>query len=412
MLFFPALMIDFVLGSLSAETAAAYAPRTPLARLPPRGASAPRLIWLVFDELDQRLVFERRPAYLRLPELDRLRAESLFANHATQTAMFTAIALPSLLSGQVFVNAQAIDANTLNVTPEGSTKLVSWRAESNVFVQAREMGVNAQLVGWHHPYCRILGDQLTGCFALPSSHSSAALAEEAHASRNGVWKTVLELYQTQFENLADMLHSRGEPDTEHFKDAEIQRDQQAQYFQIRDRAYAGAADPEIGFLFVHFPTPHPFPIYNRRERSFNLNGSLDYFDNVALVDRTLGELRRTLEQAGLWDQTAVLVTADHGLRPGAWIGHLGWTQELDQLTGREVPVRVPFILKLPGHAPPASVETSFSNSLAAGLGLAVLSGAVSTPAEAATWLEHRGAGGTKPDSTAMSLNKPSPRPAN
>jgi hypothetical protein len=154
MLLFPALMIDFVLSHLSAEPAGVYAPRSPLAPLPARGAHAPRLVWLVFDELDQRLVFERRPAYLELPELDRLRTESLVANHATQTAMFTAIALPSLLSGRVFTNAQAIDANTLNLVPEGSTKPVSWRGEPNVFSRARELGVNAELVGWHHPYCR------------------------------------------------------------------------------------------------------------------------------------------------------------------------------------------------------------------------------------------------------------------
>jgi membrane-anchored protein YejM (alkaline phosphatase superfamily) len=170
-------------------------------------------------------------------------------------------------------------------------------------------------------------------------------------------------------------------------------------------------------LFVHFPTPHPFPIYNRRERNFNLRGPLDYFDNVALVDRTLGELRRAVERAGLWDQTAVLITADHGLRPGAWIGHLGWTRELDRLTGHESPVRVPFILKLPGQAPPAVqqppavIDTSFSNVLAGDLGLAVLSGAVSTPAQAAAWLNQHA--GTKPDHpAAISFTKPAPNPAN
>jgi hypothetical protein len=410
MLLFPTLMIDFGLSRLSAEPARAYAPRPPLPPLPARGVNATRLIWLVFDELDQRLVFERRPAYLELPELDRLRAESLVANHATQTAMFTAIALPSLLSGRVFTNARALDANTLNVRPEGSAEHVSWRSESNVFTRARELGVNAELVGWHHPYCRILGDQLTGCFALPSSHSSAALAEEAHAARDGVLRTVLELYRTQLHDLADMLPSRGELGSELFKDVEIQQDQQAQYFQIRDRAYRAAADPQVGLLFIHFPTPHPFPIYNRRERSFNLTGPLDYFDNVALVDRTLGELRRAVERAGLWDQTAVLITADHGLRPGAWIGHLGWTEELDRLTGREVPVTVPFILKLPGQAPPAVEETSFSNALSADLGLAVLRGTVATPAQAAVWLKQRSGSGTKPDPDAISFTKSAPDP--
>ena len=411
-LLFPALMIDFGMNNLSAEQAGAYASRTPLPLLPARGANAPRLIWLVFDELDQRLAFERRPAYLELPELDRLRAESLTANHATQTAMFTAIALPSLLSGQVFSRAQAIDANTLSVVPEGSVKPVEWRDESNVFTRARELGVNAELVGWHHPYCRILGDQVTGCFALPSSHSSSALAEESNAARDGVGKTILNLYWTQLQNLGDMVDSTGDPASERLTDAAIQRDQQSQYFRIRDQAYSRAVDPKIGLLFVHFPTPHPFPIYNRREGSFNLRGPLDYFDNVALVDRTLGELRRALEQSGLWDRTALLITADHGVRPQAWAGHLGWTAELDRLTGREAPVTVPFILKLPRQTSPAVVEKSFSNVLAGDLGLAVLRGAVSTPAQAAAWLNGHAPSGIKPDPAAITSMKPARIPTN
>jgi hypothetical protein len=420
-LLFPALMIDFGLNHLSAEQAGDFTSRAPLARLPARGVNAPRLIWLVFDELDQRVAFGRRPASLELPELDRLRAESLVANHSTQTAMFTAIALPSLLSGRVFTNAQAIDANTLDVVPDGSTKRIPWRGEPNVFTRARELGVNAELVGWHHPYCRIFGDQMTGCFALPSTHSSAALAQESNAARDGVLKTILDLYWTQLQNLADMLHSRGEPGSERVTDAEIQRDQQSQYFQIRDQAYSRAVDPKIGLLFVHFPTPHPFPIYNRRERNFNLRGPLDYFDNVALVDRTLGELRRALEQSGLWDRTALLITADHGLRPGAWIGHLGWTQELDRLTGRKDPLTVPFILKLPGQTAPAVIEKRFSNVLSGDLGLAVLRGAVTTPAQAAEWLSSHAMGEVKRDvprdaardtPAAITSMKPARIPAN
>ena len=38
------------------------------------------------------------------------------------------------------------------------------------------LGVNAALVGWHHPYCRVLGDELARCFAIPSSHSTTALS--------------------------------------------------------------------------------------------------------------------------------------------------------------------------------------------------------------------------------------------
>ena len=390
MLLFPALMIDFVLNKLGAEQMEMFAARPSAPMLPARAAAAPRLIWIVFDEMDQLLAFERRPADVKLPELDRLRAESTVANRTTQNAMYTAIALPSMISGRSYASAQALDSSRLQLVPEGSSQAVGWREEPNIFTRARALGINAALVGWHHPYCRVLGDQMVDCLALSSTHSTAALAQEEQAQEDGILKTVYRLFVRQFWNLADMLHSRGEPDSERLRDQEVQRGQQQEYFQIRDRAYQYADDPQIGLLFVHVPAPHMFPIYNRREQNFKLRGPLDYFDNLALVDRTLGELRRGLEQAGLWDKTTLLITADHGLRPGAWVGHMGWTQELDRLTGREAPLYVPFILHVAGQKEPARVDKSFSVVLCEQLSLAVLRGEVSTGAQAAAWLDQRG----------------------
>src|SRR5262245_15945466 len=45
----------------------------PLNKTPP---SLRRVVWIVFEELDQRIAFEARPTGLELPELDRLRRES------------------------------------------------------------------------------------------------------------------------------------------------------------------------------------------------------------------------------------------------------------------------------------------------------------------------------------------------
>jgi hypothetical protein len=388
LLLFPALMIDFVMNRLGAEQPEVYAVRPSAALLPPRAAGGTRVVWMIFDELDGHLAFDKRPAYLALPELDRLRAESVFATNARESSTFTAIALPSLIAGRVFSNAQALDANTLELIPRGQSQPVDWRNEPSVFGRARASGVNSALSGWHHPYCRVLGDQLADCFAVPSTHSSSGLAEEALASHSGLWATVTWLYHWQFINVRNILLHR-DPGTENLRDIETQRAQQEQYFQIRDHAYQFAADPRIGLLMIHFPTPHLFPIYNRRERNFRITPGLDYFDNVALVDRTVGELRQVLEKAGLADRTALLLTADHGLRPGAWIGRIGWTKELDQLTGDRPPSVVPFILKLPGENRSIEVRKPFCNVVAADLALGVLDGKISNPQQAAAWLNQR-----------------------
>lgn len=276
----------------------------------------------------------------------------------------------------------------MTLIPKGSSKRLDWRNEPSVFTRARALGVNSAMSGWHHPYCRILGSQLVDCFALPSTHSSSGLAEEATASRDGILKTMVWLYKWQLVSLREIVTLQP-PGVEKLRDMEIQAGQQREYFQIRDHAYRFAADPRISLLLIHFPAPHLFPIYNRREASFHVTAGLDYFDNVALVDRTLGEIRAVLDQAGLADRTALLLTADHGLRPGAWIGRMGWTRELDELTGDQPPSTVPFLLKLPGQEQHLEVDKPFSNVAAGDLALAVLDGKLTTAAQAAAWMNQR-----------------------
>jgi hypothetical protein len=72
-LLLPVLLFDFASDALTASLNTTFSerPALPLLAVKP---NSPRLIWLVFDELDQRFAFDARPADLRLPELDRLRA--------------------------------------------------------------------------------------------------------------------------------------------------------------------------------------------------------------------------------------------------------------------------------------------------------------------------------------------------
>jgi arylsulfatase A-like enzyme len=69
-----------------------------------------------------------------------------------------------------------------------------------------------------------------------------------------------------------------------------------------------------------------------------------YDANLAFADAEVGRLRATLERAGLWDRTLVIVTADHGeaMYEHGWIGHN--TQVYDESA------RIPLIMKFPGAA--------------------------------------------------------------
>ena len=387
-LLFPSLMIDFGWSRVITEPAAAFRPKPTLPMLAHAPGPRRRVVWMLFDEFDQRLAFGLRKPAVDWTELDRLRSESLVADHARQTAGWTTLALPSVLSGRIYGRAELIDANTLRVFPEGSSQGLNWRDEPNIFKKVRAMGLNGEIVGWHHPYCRVMGDSTVRCLDVPSGNPTAALLRETSVADEGVLRAVKFLFELQAGNLLDMFRPSASS-AENNRDIYVQHRQLQQYFQIRDHAYADAGDPQIDLLFVHFPAPHPFAIYNRKRGDFTLDGDLSYADNLALVDRTVGEMRRSIERAGLAPSTSIIITSDHGLRPDLWRGRFGWTPELEELTAGGQSETVPFIVKFAGEDRGAVYERAFSSVETGDLALAILRGEVSTPAQAAAWLDGR-----------------------
>ena len=390
-LMFPALLIDFLSSSLSSEPDSAFQPKPPAAVLPVR-ADGQRFIWIIFDEMDQRIAINERPVSLDLPELDRLRGESLEARHATQTAGFTGLAMPILISGRSYRQSEIKGASRLDVMPEDSEERLDWAQEHTVFSRVREMNLNAAIVGWYHPYCRIFGSLLADCFATATSHAGRALLREQHASQEGVLAMTGLLFRLQLENIKDIYRFDGLSGSEILKDAYLQSQQQQEYFRIREHAYTDALDPRISFVLLHFPTPHMYAIYNRWRKDFTLDSNIDYLDNLALVDRTIGELRAELEVAGLWDRTNLLITADHGFRPDMWRGRYGWTQNMERVSAKGTSHLVPFILKLAGKHDHVVVDRPFSNIVSTDLAMAVLSGQISTASQAAEWIDRREGG--------------------
>src|SRR5262245_37209965 len=128
----------------------------------PLGRTAPslrRVVWVVLEELDQRIAFEARPIGLELPELDRLRRESLCADAARPPAGATEISMPALITGHAVVAVTPTSPNDLELRfKEGTAAL--WSAHPNVFSRARAMGYDTAVIGWDLPYPRVLGSAL------------------------------------------------------------------------------------------------------------------------------------------------------------------------------------------------------------------------------------------------------------
>jgi len=333
--------------------------------------SRPRVLWLIFDELDQDLAFSERPASVRLPEMDRIRSQAIYASNAFPPADWTDFSLPSLINGRIVSDAKPASVNELMLAYPGHGGFVPWSTQPTVFSRARDAGFNTALVGSYHPYCRVLGTSLTFC-----SQSFLAASEPG--------STFPVLLMDGFRGLVGAFPVAGRL----VRFESIYRQGRQMYLRVLQDAKRVAVDPAFGLVFIHWPVPHHPFIYSRFRNDFALDGSGTYLDNLVLADRTLGDLRRTMESAGTWEDTTVIISSDHGLRPnsGDLLPGSGGRQRTDP--------RVPFLMKLPHQRQAVAYDAPFNTVVSSDLVLALLRGELSGMSGLIGWMgQHRTPGG-------------------
>jgi Sulfatase len=327
----------------------------------PGKATDIRAVWLIFDEMDQRLTFDERCSDLQLPELDRFRQTSVHASQALPPSGATLTSLPSLITGRLVKAARPTGPSDLLISYVGSSAPVSWAGQPNVFTRAHALGLNTALGGWYHPYCRILASDVTQCNWSPMELMINTVGRKFQTAlldqMRGVFET--SLYSPFGQSLVTKARVRREA-------------------TLVAWAQTVIADPSISLAFVHLQPPHTPYAYNRRSGLFDLQNSAvqGYIDSLALVDKTFGELRRTMEQANVWDHTAVLISSDH------------WYRSAPQLDGK-LDHRVPFLLKLPGQTTAATFDQPFNTVLSQELLLCILKKDIRTAQDVVRWLELR-----------------------
>jgi hypothetical protein len=387
----PFVLVTFAQAAFMATRYGNAGPGATAPRIAPKQVSkGSRVLWLVFDELDFRSIFLERPATVKLGELDRLAGESLFATNAFPPARETFLALPALTTGKLVSAARRVSPQELMIKFGDDAQAVSWGAQPTIFSRARELGFNTALVGWYHPYCRILGSSLTKCAWLGQGPLANAKEEIDRPPTSSVSAVALNMYAYARQAV------RAAPVVaiifpEQDDKGEILRRKQVLFFNTMYRqALEEATDPDLGLVMVHWSIPHFPNIYNRSEDVVSDGPGRSYIDNLELVDRTIGNLRREMESKGIWESTVVLVSSDHWWRSSEWRKQPGWMAEDEAAQGGEADHRVPFILKPVGKVEGATYNSPFNTVLTHDLLLAILSGEVSDTKEAAAWLDqHR-----------------------
>lgn len=329
-----------------------------------------RVVWIVFDELDSRLAFQVRPEGIEMPELDRLRRESFFAAKAEPPAWDTPESMTTYILGRKVAryDAQSFMASLVG----GGTADV--RTAETVFAQARRLGADTFITGWYLPYCQMLARNLTGCVqpspaSIRTSDFVASFGQQWQAQAREHWVAVRFSPEAQ---LRVPWFGWGE-----------RVDQYLAYRQMMQAALAMSTGGSGRLVLLHFPIPHPLGIYDSRRNELNLDTRNNSIDNLELVDRTVGEIRRSLEKTGLWDQTSLIVTSDHPMRPDVWSKNEAWSERERLATGNRRHPWIPLIVKPAGGGKAVEFEGKVDSALLSSLSLALLKSEVTSPEQVA-----------------------------
>jgi len=388
----PFVLLTFAQGVwrlASVAPVVAHAGSKPASVAPvPRTHASSRVLWIIFDELDQNLAFAGRPSTVKLPELDRLRSESVYATHAYPPAPLTYMSMPALISGRLVSRVTPISADELMIDFDGQRNSVPWSQQPSVFSVARQSGFTTGLAGWSHPYCEVIGASLTKCDEVKEkSGAQITIGASMFLQAAGLISTVPLVPQASLPLIQRIgFLNRIVTKTERQKYT-------VRYQHVLQSALTAATDRDLDLILVHSPMPHPPGIYDRAKQEFTLDSRSSYLDNLALVDRTVGELRRAMESAGTWQNTTVLISADHWWRTEMWARGPFWTKEDALHAPAQMDHRIPFLLKLAGQNQAVTYDQPFNTVVTHDLLLALLHGEVSTAANATDWLDrHRSIG--------------------
>lgn len=312
------------------------------------GDNSPRVLWLIFDGMDYRLAFADRPEHLKMPEFDGLQQQSLTARNAHPPGIETITSMPALIDGRMISAAGIEGADKLKIRYADSNEDVYWGSQPNIFSRARDLKLNTAFVGEYLPYSRIIGKDLTFCdwfqYYPQYTHPGSV-----------------------FVNMYQQIRMLLIGPARHY----MQRKEA--YLEVHRITKRLVADFDYNLIMIHNPIPH-YP-YFHQQPWWDYRSMEGYFNALKLVDQTLGEIRRIMEEQGTWDATNVIISADHGL--------YRWYDGKPE-------TRVPFIVKLAGQKEPVKYEPAFNTVITQELVLAILKREVSTPGRLVDFLRRNG----------------------
>lgn len=338
-----------------------------------------RIVWVLFDELSYDQTFGHRNPSVPMPEFDKLARTSIVFSDLQPTAYYTQLAIPSLFLGEDVESLKSNMEGAPRLRFEGGRNWHKFDARATVFGEARQRGWTTGVVGWYNPYCRILDGVLDSCYT-----DAGDLEPNRMFSGNSALKNAVLPIQGE---LGKFVHVYRPPS--------IAEGHEMDYRDVMRHAQALLADENIRFLYIHLPIPHPPGIYDRKTGQLRAGG--DYLDNLALSDRTLGELLSDLSRTASANQTTLVVCSDHSWRVPMWRRWAGWTVEEEAASKGVFDPRPVLMIHFPAESGGLVVTRPFAEVRLTEILRRMIEGRMATQEAFVDWLD-----GAEPTETSPS----------
>lgn len=312
-------------------------------------ASRPRLVWVLFDELAYKPVFETRDPSLTLPNFDRLRAESTLYTDVTPVAYKTLRVVPSLQLGRKVADVAYGDDNQYRIRFQGASEWQRFPVSDSLFALAAQHGLSISIVGWYIAYCPTFAGIATDCYWANDDAEDRGPALPGAGYAENVW--------IPMRIMAEQAFAPGRAWTDDARIAATGHISSVK--EVTSRALSTLATTQADIIYLHLPAPHPPAVWNRRTNQFAVGGS--YLDSLALTDRLLGRILDILQSQPRWASTTLIVHGDHSWRTQLWRPVPGWSAEDERIShGGQWDPRPLVMIHAPGQQTAEIVNTPTS----------------------------------------------------
>jgi len=339
----------------------------------------PKVIWIIFDEWDQYLTFEKRDKNIYLPTIDKFKENYFSASAVHQIAENTPLSLSSYINGYVTKNFKITGHNKIKLEFYNKPSVL-WGEEASIFSKLNSKKINSSVVGWFLPYDRVFEKHI--------------VRTEYYSDKKMVFKAIRQIYTDL--NLFYLLRPINKlsfqkiPKLQEHINKIVLKKGSILFKEISASAKEVLTDPKINFCFLHFSIPHPPIIFDRNTKkiSTTLNS---YSDQLMLVDKTIENIQNILIESDMWDSSTLILTSDHWFRPSLWnsFPELISISENDKKNAAERKNSlVPLLIKMPYQKQTISYDKPFNAIVLHNLVLDIFDNNVSNETQLKSWLDN------------------------